>query len=937
VLINRYAERAALDSLLQVLRGRRSGVLVLRGEPGVGKTALLDYAIESAAGLRIAHVSGVESEMELAFAALHQLCAPMLGELDRLPGPQRAALEVAFGLRDGDPPDRFLVGLAVLSLLSAAAEQQPLLCVVDDAQWLDRASSQVLAFVARRLVAEPVGLLAAVREPGGDFDGLPELPVGGLSADDARELLGSVVRGPLDERVRERIIAETGGNPLALLELSPDLTTTGLGGGFRLLPEGPALSHRIEDCFRRRVEGLPAATRRLLLVAAADPTGDPVLLWRAAGRLGIAPEAAASAEDTGWLTIGQRVSFRHPLARSAVYRGAASPEELRAAHRALAEATDPEADPERRAWHRAQAVAGPDEQVADELERWAGRAQAHGGPAKAAAFLERSAALTPGPARRAERALAAAQATYQAGALDGALRLLAVAEAGPLDELRSAQADLLRGQIALAANWGSDAPPLLVKAARRLERLDPRLARETYLDALGAAIFAAQMAPGGLREVALAARAAPPAQPAHAADLLLDGLALLISEGYAAGVPTLRQALAGFRGDSITREEQLRWVWLAQQTALMVWDYQSLDVLSARHVALARETGSLATVSTAYHIRAGVHLWAAEFTEAEAMAAEADSVSAAIGSSGTPYGALALEVFRGREAEAAALAETTRKDAERRGEGVGLSFVWWATAVLCNSLGRYAEAQAAAEQASEDQPVLWSGVSALAELIEAATRSGSPGSAAAAFGRLAEITSACGTDWALGLEARCRALISDGEAADRSYREAIDRLGRDGVRLEAARARLLYGEWLRRRQRSREARDQLRSAYQAFDSMGAEAFAERARVELRASGGSARKRAAPQDDLTAQEALIARLAGGGASNPEIAAQLFLSPATVAYHLRKTFTKLGISSRGQLASAPPGLSAVPVLPVTRRPGRPPAHAAAGRSARRWQAA
>jgi DNA-binding CsgD family transcriptional regulator len=905
VLINRRAERAALDSLLQVVRGGRSGVLVLRGEPGVGKTSLLDYAIESAAGLRIARVSGVESEMELAYAALHQLCAPMLDELDRLPGPQRAALDVAFGLRDGDAPDRFLVSLAVLGLLSAVAGQRPLLCVIDNVQWLDRASSQVLTFVARRLLAEPVGLLAAAREPGADFHGWPELLVQGLPADDARELLGSVIRGPLDERIRERIIAETGGNPLALLELSSDLINTEPGGGFRLPPGCPALPHRIEDSFRRRFRALPAVTRRLLLVAAADPTGDPVLLWRAAGRLGIGPEAAAPAEATGWLTIGQRVTFCDPLARSAVYRAVASSEDLWAAHQALAEATDPEADPERRAWHRAQAVAGPDEQVADELERWAGRARARGGPAKAAAFLERSAALTPGPARRAERALAAAQATYQAGALDAAFTLLAAAEAGPLDELRSARADLLRGQIALAANWGADAPTQLLKAARGLERLDPPLARETYLDALGAATFAAQMAPGSLREVARAARAAPSAQPAPSADLMLNGLALLISEGHAAGVPTLRQALAGFRSDGIPREEQLRWVWLAQQSALMVWDYRSLDVLSARHVALAWETGSLATLSTGYQIRAEVHLWAGQFAEAEAMVAEADSVSAAIGSSGTPYGALALEVFRGREAEAAALAETTRKDAERRGEGAGLSFVNWAIAVLCNSLGRHEEALAAAEQAGEDQPVLWSDVSALAEFIEAATRSGSSGSAAAAFERLAGITSACATDWALGLEARCRALVSDGEVADCSYCEAIDRFDRSGLQLELARTRLLYGEWLRRRQRSREGRDQLRSAYDAFDSMGAEAFADRARVELRASGGSTRRRVGPRDKLTAQEALIAGLAGDGASNPEIAAKLFLSPATVAYHLRKVFTKLSIGSRSQLASVLPG--------------------------------
>jgi DNA-binding CsgD family transcriptional regulator len=905
VLLDREPERAALDGLLEAVRGGRSRVLVLRGEPGMGKTALLEYTIESAAGLRLAQVTGVESETEFTFAALHQLCEPMLDELDRLPVPQRTALGVAFGLRDGDAPDRFLVGLAVLSLLSAVAEKCPLLCVIDDAQWLDRASSQVLAFVARRLLAEPVGLLAATRERGGDFRGLPELPIGGLPADAARELLGSVIRGPLDERVRERIIAETGGNPLALLELPPGRAHAEVGGGLRLLPESPTVWHQIEDNYRRRMADLPAAARRLLLVAAAEATGDPVLLWRAAEQLGITPEAAATVEATGWLTIGQRVSFCHPLARSAAYQAAASRDDLRAAHGALAEATDPETDPMHRAWHHAQAVAGPDEQVADELERWAGRAQARGGPAKAAAFLERSAALTPGPAQRAERGLAAAQATFQAGALDAALALLAAAEAGPLDELRAAQADLLRGQIAFTANSGSDAPPLLLKAARRLERLDPPLARETYLDALAAAMFAARLTPGGPRALALAARAAPPPpQPARAADLLLDGLARLISEGYGAGMSWLRKALNAFRSDGISREEELRWVWLAYQSAMAVWDYQTWDVLSARHVALARETGSLASLSIAYHSRAGVYLFGGEFAEAEAMVAEADSVSAAIGSSGTPYGALALAAFRGREAEAAALTETARKDAERRGEGEGLTLARYMTAMLGNSLGRYEDALAAAGQATEDLSGMWSAKGALAEFIEAATRSGAPGRATAAFEQLAELTSACGTDWALGLEARCRALISDGDAADSSYREAIDRLGREGVRMETARAQLLYGEWLRRQQRNREGRDRLRSAYEAFDSMGAEAFAGRARIELRASGGSARKRVDPRDDLTAQEALIAQLASGGASNPEIAAQLFLSPATVAYHLRKVFTKLGISSRSQLGSVLP---------------------------------
>ena len=575
MLLDRLPERAALSGLLDAARAGRSGVLVLRGEPGVGKTALLDWAIESAAGLRVARVAGVESEMELAFAALQQLCAPMLDQLAGLPDPQRAALGVAFGLETGAAPDRFLVGLAVLSLLSEAAERQPLLCVVDDAQWLDRASALALAFVARRLLAEPVALVFATHEPGEEFRGLPELAVGGLREGDARELLGSVIGGPLDERVRDRIVAETRGNPLALLELP------------RGVPGVPGLSELAGAAGADRGE-FPAAawrycrprTRRLMLVAAAEPAGEPALVWRAAERLGIGAGAVAPAADAGLLTIGERVTFRHPLVRSAVYR-AASPAERRAAHQALAGATDPQADPDRRAWHRAQATPGPDEDVAAELERSAGRAQARGGLAAAAAFLERSAALTLDPARRAERALAAAQATYQAGAFDATLGLLATAEAGPLDELRRARADLLRGQIAFSSSRGSDAPPLLLKAARQFEPLDSRLARETYLDALAAATFAGRLAlGGGMREVAEAARMAPPPPgPARGPDLLLDGLALLICEGYPAGAPVLRQAVSAFRGTDVSREEGLRWLWLACRAALIVWDYDSWDVL----------------------------------------------------------------------------------------------------------------------------------------------------------------------------------------------------------------------------------------------------------------------------------------------------------------------------------------------------------------------
>ena len=634
MLLDRLPERAALSGLLDAARAGRSGVLVMHGEPGIGKTALLDWAIESAAGLRVARVAGVESEMELAFAALQQLCAPMLDKLAGLPDPQREALGVAFGLDTGAAPDRFLVGLATLGMVSEAAEQQPLLCVIDDAHWLDRASAQALAFVARRLLAEPVALVFATREPGEEFRGLPELPVGGLGEGDARELLASVVGGPLDERVRDRIVAETRGNPLALLELP-----RGVPG----LSELPGVPGRIEESFRRRLEVLPAATQLLMLLAAAEPAGEPALVWRAAERLGIEIGAVAPAADAGLLTIGERVVFRHPLVRSAVYR-AASPAERRAAHQALADATDPRADPDRRAWHRAQATPGPDEEVASELERSASRAQARGGLAAAAAFLERSAVLTLDPARRAERALAAAQATYQAGEFDATLALLGAAEAGPPDQLRRARADLLRGQIAFSSSRGSDAPPLLLKAARQFEPLDPRLARETYLDALAAATFAGRLAlGGGMREVAEAARMAPPPPgPARGPDLLLDGLALLVTEGYPAGAPVLRQAVSAFSGTDVSTEEELRWLWLACRAALIVWDYASWDVLSGRQVRLARDAGALIALPIAFNTRAGVHLFAGEFAEAAAMVAQAESVIEATGSSIAPYGALAL-------------------------------------------------------------------------------------------------------------------------------------------------------------------------------------------------------------------------------------------------------------------------------------------------------
>jgi DNA-binding CsgD family transcriptional regulator len=845
--------------------------------------------------------------MELAFAGLHQLCAPMLDGLKCLPGPQRDALRVTFAMSVGAAPDRFLVGLAVLGLLAEVAEERPLVCVVDDVQWLDRASVQTLQFVARRLLAESIGLVFAVREAAEEqrLAGLQELAVEGLHDPDARELLGSVMSWPLDERVRDRVVAETRGNPLALLELPRGLSPAELAGGFGL-PHVAPLPTRIEHSFERRLTPLPASTRQLLLIAAADPVGDPALAWRAAGRLGIGVEAADAAESEGLVEFGARVTFRHPLVRSAIYR-AASPQDRREAHRALAETIDPQLDPDRRAWHLAQATAGPDEEVASELERSAGRAQARGGLAAAAAFRERSAALTPDGARRAVRALAAAGAHAQAGGFDEALRLLATAEMGPLEELQSGRTDLLRGQIAFASGRGRDAPALLLKAAKRLEPFDVRLARETYLEALSAAQYAARLVTsGGLRDVAEAARAAPqPRQPAGAPDLLLDGLALLITEGHASAAATLKRALSAFSGTGSSEKERERWLWLVWPTALILWDDEAWDQVTARGVQLARDAGALGVLPLALRQRAGLLLYEGDFDASASLCDEGEAIAEATGSALPPYVPLMIAAFRGREGEASVLAETGTRDVLDRGEGVGLTLVPWTMAVLHNGLARYQDALAAAQRACEDPDEQVFSLLAAIELIEAAARSGVPEQAADALERLAHSTRASGTDWALGIEARSRALLSDGEAAERRYREAIDRLGRTRIRVDLARAHLVYGEWLRRGRRRTDARAQLRCAYELFASMGAEAFAERAARELLATGETARKRTVETcNELTAQETQVAWLARDGLSNAEIGARLFISPRTVQYHLRKVFAKLDITSRTQLERALP---------------------------------
>ena len=911
MLVGRRAEHEAVERLLARAPDGRSGVLLVRGEAGIGKTAMLQHARAAAAssGFRVADAVGVESEAEFAFAGVHQLCAPLLERTGRLPEPQQAALGVALGLRGGAAPDRFLVGLAVLNLLAEVAEDGPLLCLVDDAQWLDRASAQVLAFVARRLAAERVVVVFALRDPVEQpFAGLPELRLDGLRDADARTLLASAVRAPLDDVVRDRILAEARGNPLALLELPRGAQQARLAGGFEL-PDVLGVPRRVEDGFRQRAGDLPPDTQLLLLVAASEPTGDPALLWRAAAELGVAREAAAPAEAAGLVELDTRVRFRHPLVRSAVYRSAAPPDQRRA-HGALAAVTDPQRDPDRRAWHRGQAVVGTDEEAAAELERSAGRARARGGLAASAAFLRRAAELTPEPAVRAGRALDAAHAAHEAGASETALDLLAVAGAGPLDASQRARLQLLRAQITFHLTRGPGVPALLLEAARTLAPLDAVLSRETYLHAFDAALVLGGPDRGrGAREVAEAAGAAPPPPgPPGPGDLLLDGLVATFTRGYAAGVPGLRRALEGFRDDEphlrpLGDADGRRWLWLASRTAAGLFDDELGHLFASRHVRLARESGALAALPAALIFLSATLVLTGEFAQATELAAEGNAITRATGAAPLRYADLALAAWHGREAEATELYAASVHETTGRGQGSAVAFAQYTLAVLYNGLGDHPAALDAATSACEGGELPQSS-SALPEFVEAAVRAGRPERAATALEDLSARARASGTPWALGLLARSRALTSTGRVAEEHYREAVDQLARTRMATHLARTHLVYGEWLRREGRRQDAREQLRTAHDMLSGMGAEAFAARAARELRATGEHPRKRTTqPTDVLTAQELHIARLVATGATSREVGAQLFLSPRTIEAHLRSIFRKLGISSRRQLGDVP----------------------------------
>ncbi|MFC8796480.1 helix-turn-helix transcriptional regulator [Promicromonospora sp. NPDC057138] len=908
-LVGRRHECAVLDDVLAGLRAGQSAVCVIRGEAGIGKSVLLEYVAVQASGMTVTRAQGIEADMELAWASLHQLCAPFLGAVDDLPEPQRDALQVAFGMAAGDPPDRFLVGLAVLTLLTRASETRPVLAVVDDVHWFDQVSLQTLEFVARRLLAESVAMVFTVRDPEGEgaLAGLPELRIGGLDEQAGGELLEASVEGRMEPRVRDRLVAETRGNPLALLELSRGRTAAELAYG--LDAAGLAsVSSRVEQDYAGRLPSLPDRTRTLLLIAAAEPVGDVRLLLRAAELLGITPDAAP-AKAAGLIEFGESIRFRHPLARSAVYRNADTAQRRRV-HQALAEATDPVLEPDRRAWHAAQASDGPDEAVAASLDEAAERARQRGGVAAEAVLLERAAALTPDPGQRGRRALAAAEAHFSAAAPERATELAALADLCPLSPLDRARLARLRARMLFGRSRSDEAAPLLLDAAAQFTAERSPLARETYLEAISATVFAGRVhGPHGARAAAIAARSssAPPSA-SEASDLLLDGVSTLLADGYELGVPALVRAFAPFAHEELgNRDAAMRWL-LSVPVALESfihhrWDLPAWDALSSRAVRLAREVGALSVLPPALIYYGGVQIHHGDFVAARRMIEEADAIATATGQAPHRYATLVLAAWRGDEAAAAGLFEEARTNATEHGEVSLLGITSYVQGVLYNGLARYDEALVAARAGIEHDGYNFTGLS-LVEHIEAAFHCGEQAQARDSLDRLVELTRAADTGWARGVQARSRALLTgSADEADQLYRTAIDELAADRVVVEVARTHLVYGEWLRRVRRRADARDQLRTAHQMFDRMGSLAFTERARRELLATGEHVRTRDADTAaQLTAQEAQIAALAAGGMTNARIGAELFLSPHTVEWHLRKVYTKLDIRSRRGLAAA-----------------------------------
>jgi DNA-binding CsgD family transcriptional regulator len=906
-LVGRTEECLTLGRALCEAKGGASRVLVVRGEAGVGKTALLERAIEMAPGFAVHRQLGVEPERGLGYAALHQLLVPFLSGLDELALPQRDALASAFGLVNAGSPDKFLVGLATLTLITSAALHRPLLCVIDDAHWLDNDSADVLGFVSRRLYADRVAMLFAVRETGSEgarFTGLPELVVGGLGPDDARLLVRSVIAEAVAPEVLDRLVTETRGNPLALTELPLELTPA-QRAGTQLLPDPLPINGALRRRFLRQIRDLPAEAQRLVLLASAERSGDPALIWRAAAKLDIDPEAAGPAEAEGLVVFEPRVAFRHPLVRSAAYHGA-SPVERRAAHQALADALDSEMDADRRAWHRAGASSSPDEEVAAELARTAERATKRGGYMTAAAFFRRAAELTPGPAEQAERWLAAAEAELSAGEVESALELLELATPQANHPVQLARGRRLEARAQFVRGQSERASATLLAAAEAFAGLDDQAAGDTLLQAFEAALYANR---GAMFEVVRAAskHLARCPEPRDGPSptvvvLLLEGFIELLTAGHTTGAPALRRAIATMVASELPEDES-RWLGLGCWAASECLDLESWHLLARRWAAKSRHQGAVLRLARSLDYLGMWEVVTGDFATAESRATERRELLSAVGYVelvGATATSLALPAWRGAADVARSLAEKVAGEGEARGEGAWVALANWALAELELGTGNYETAWRHAKRASQGG-FLWISSFILPDLVEAAVRSDHVEDASKALEALRERAAAGGSRFARGILAGSGALLADDAAAEALYNAAIENLGASGAWLHVARVRLLYGEWLRRQLRRADARGQLRQAHQEFERIGALGFAERAKAELGATGETVRKRTYQASlELTTQEAHVARLVGEGLTNGEVAAQMFLSQSTIDYHLRKVFRKLGVATRTQMA-------------------------------------
>ncbi|WP_134104332.1 helix-turn-helix transcriptional regulator [Kribbella pratensis] len=902
-LYGRAVECARMDQLLQDASTGRAAALRVLGERGIGKSSLLDHVARRADGYRVLRARGVADERDLPYAGLQLLCAPLLEELERLEPAQQAALSTAIGLSGGEPPDRLLVSVAALNLLTGAAEHQPVCCLVDDAHWLDTASLLVLAFVVRRAERSPLLVVfgECERQDVPELDGLPEMRLEALPWSDAHSVLLAGAPGKIDAAVTERILLEARGNPRALLEAVDGTTAAELAGGYAIPAPRPDSRHRDHDCVRR-ARRLPADARQLLLTVAAEPTGDPAVASRAAAWLGVDAHAAELLEAESLLTFGPRVVFGCATLRAAVYAGA-TPPEIRLAHRAVAEAIISGPDLDRRAWHLALSTGGLDDRIAADLERSAAAAQARGGIAARAAFLERAALVTADPAARARRALTAAGAQHAAGSLDAAQHLLSIAASGPPDPAREAYIGFQRARIEFATRRDDAAPQLLLAAARRLRAYSPGLARRAHLEALAAVMLSCRgPAAPGVRDVARAARATTAEGSADPIDLLISALAARVLDGPGAAADALRRALTTFGADSLDSSAR-GWSWLAGWAAADGWNEDAWAALTApdRH---ERRNGNGAghEGSPPGHPLTGAALldvFRGRFQAAQDAIPRGGAHALGTGSALPNPASLLLTAWQGNQDVLRSELPAVCKQARQRGDSLTLTVAQLAEAVLHNGAGHYEQALAAAREAVEADQLALSGWACI-EFIEAATRCGQRDDAAAALARLGDHADAAATQWALGVRATAQALLSDVPVAEQLYQEAIDRLSKTGIRLHLARAQLLYGEWLRRQNRRVDARVSLRAAHQTFAAIGAEGFAVRAHAELLATGERVGRRSLePGRQLTTQESRIGYLARDGLSNSEIGARLFLSPRTVEYHLHKVFAKLGITSRTEL--------------------------------------